>query len=91
MAESDKHWHLDKRVPLAIIFALLLQTIYFTVFITKLDSRVASLEEKNLDVHKTIKDMAEIRIHQEYIKKELEKIDDFLRNDVDWIKPNRGK
>lgn len=84
--ESDKHWHLDRRVPLAIIFALALQTIYFTVFITKLDSRVEVLEKGAIDVRKTIQDMAEIKIHQDYISRKVDRIDDFLRNDIEWLR-----
>lgn len=83
----DNHWHLDKRVPLAIVLALVLQTIYFTIFLTRLDSRVGSLEDNQVDVIETTKDMTEIKIHQNYIKEKLDKLDSFLRDDVEWIKP----
>ena len=86
-AELDNHWHLDKRVPLAIVVALILQTIYFTIFITKLDSRVSSLESDHIDTRKTVQDMAEIKIHQQYLKKDFEDLNRFLRDDVEWIKP----
>lgn len=87
---SKEQWHLSKSVPLSIIVVLLLQTIYFTVFITKLDSRVAVLEKDAIDTRKTIQDMAEIRIHQEYLTKKLDKLDDFLRQDVEWL-PTKSK
>lgn len=89
VADLDNHWHLDKRIPIAIVFAFILQTIYFTVFITKLDSRVAVLEDDKIEIRKTIQDMAEIRVHQEYILKDLEKLDKFLRDDVEWVKPKK--
>ena len=87
----DNHWHLDKRIPIAIVFAFILQTIYFTIFLTKLDSRVSTLEATSVDVRKTIQDMAEIRVHQQYIKDELKEISRFLRDDVDWIKPKNKR
>jgi len=80
----EDRWHLDKRVPIAIVAGLFLQTIYFTIFLTKLDDRVAVLEKDSLDLHKTIEDMAEIRIHQKYMAEKLDKIDNFLRDDVEW-------
>lgn len=87
----DNHWHLDKRVPLSIIVALILQTIYFTIFLTKLDSRVGVLEANSVEVRETIKDMVEIRIHQEYMADKMEKLDNFLRDDIEWVKPKRER
>ncbi|MCP4386532.1 MAG: hypothetical protein GY798_34835 [Hyphomicrobiales bacterium] len=37
-------WHLDKRVPLAMIFAIIVQTIGLVVFVARLETRVAHLE-----------------------------------------------
>lgn len=88
-SRNDNHWHLDKRVPLSIIVALVLQTIYFTVFITKLDSRVGVLETQSVDIRKTISDMAEIKVHQGYIRDDLKEIYNFLRDDIEWIKPKK--
>lgn len=33
-------WHLDKKVPISILVILIVQTISFVVFLTKMDSRV---------------------------------------------------
>ena len=88
--QVSTHWHLDKRVPLSIIIALVLQTIYFTIFITKLDSRVGVLEKDSVEIHRVIKDIAEIRIHQTYLSKDIKGISDFLKEDVDWVKPKKG-
>ena len=85
----DTHWHLDKRVPLAIVFAILLQTIYFTIFLTRLDDRVGYLEKDSVEVHMIIKNMAEIRIHQRYMSDDIKAINEFLRNDVEWVKPRK--
>lgn len=48
-AARREQWHLDKRVPIGIIFALVLQTISFFVIATSwkttVDSRLGRLEE----------------------------------------------
>lgn len=46
ITHKDKHWHLDKKVPLALIFAIGVQTIGIAWWGATLTSRVASLEEK---------------------------------------------
>lgn len=43
--EEKEHWTLDKRVPLALIIAISIQTAAGVWFLAKLDSRVGSLEE----------------------------------------------
>jgi hypothetical protein len=48
MPSQDKRWHLDKRVPLALIFALFMQTIAAAWWASNTDSRL-SVVEKRLD------------------------------------------
>lgn len=47
---DDKAWHLDKRVPIALIVTILLtfggQAVTFTIWLTRVDSRIVTLEEK---------------------------------------------
>ena len=89
--DDEARWHLDKRVPIAIIFAFVLQTIYFTIFLTRLDSRVGVLEDKIIDISGSYREVVEVRIHQEYIIKEIDNLNAFLRDDVEWIKPKDYK
>ena len=42
--DYETHWHLDRRVPVGIIAAVLIQTIGMIIWATKLDSRVGVLE-----------------------------------------------
>ncbi len=42
--ENDKAWHLDRRVPLALIFAILVQTAGAFWWASSISSRVANLE-----------------------------------------------
>lgn len=39
-AKSDEGWHLDKKVPITIIFVLFLQFIGGLWFVAKLDSKI---------------------------------------------------
>jgi Tfp pilus assembly protein PilO len=43
---SDNGWHLDKKVPISIIVAMLAQFAGGLWFISKLDSRVGALEDR---------------------------------------------
>ncbi len=42
---ADTGWHLDKKVPIALIIAIIVQTAVAVAFIARLDSRVSHLEE----------------------------------------------
>ena len=37
-------WHLDKKIPISIIIALIIQSISFVWFMSKQDSRIGYLE-----------------------------------------------
>ena len=41
---ADDSWHLDRKVPVAIILAVLTQTAMFGWYASKLDSRISALE-----------------------------------------------
>ncbi len=41
---EDGGWHLDKRVPITLILAIIAQTISFVWFFSKMDSRIQALE-----------------------------------------------
>jgi len=46
MPTQDKHWHLDKRVPLALILVIALQTFGVGWWASSTDSRVSVLEKR---------------------------------------------
>lgn len=52
--EEQNDWHLDKKVPLSLIFTILLQTIAVVWFGAKMDSRVETLERSDLRHEKDI-------------------------------------
>jgi hypothetical protein len=41
-------WHLDKKVPLALIFALVMQTAAFAMWVGSINSRVDALENRQV-------------------------------------------
>lgn len=43
-AQDEKYWHLDKKVPLAIIISIVIQTAGLVWFVAKLDSRITLVE-----------------------------------------------
>ena len=48
MDDDNTSWHLDRKVPIGLIIAVLLQTCALLIWGTKLDSRVGYLETQNL-------------------------------------------
>lgn len=42
--EATGKWHLDKRVPITLIVTIIIQTVSFVWFFSKMDSRIGSLE-----------------------------------------------
>ena len=44
--DRERNWHLDKRVPLALIFAIVCQTAAILIWGTRIDSRVEMLERQ---------------------------------------------
>ena len=41
---SDRGWHLDKKVPIGIILAIIIQTFSLGWFVARMDSRITHLE-----------------------------------------------
>lgn len=87
---ADNHWTLDKRVPLGIIFAMVMQASAFIWYAAKMDSRVASLEYNDKDQSSVISaivaaqnqtnvTLAEIKKDQNYAVDALREIKSTLK------------
>jgi hypothetical protein len=48
MAEKADHWTLDKRVPIALVGTILIQTFSIGYFVASLTSRVTALEASDV-------------------------------------------
>lgn len=75
----DKHWHLDKRVPIALIFALVFQTIGAVWWASKLDSRVGVLEGWVTNNNSVSGRLAVIEEGQRWIKLTLTEIKESVK------------
>ena len=76
-------WHLDKKVPLSIIIALLIQTAALVMWGAKLDMRVAAVEVKAADQQVVIEAM---RDSQTSLKVSLTRIEERQENSIDTLK-----
>lgn len=82
--ESMKEgWHLDKKVPLSIIIALLIQTASLVMWGSKLDMRVAAVENKTADQQVVIEAM---RDNQTSLKVSLTRIEERQENSIETLK-----
>ncbi|MEM7619756.1 MAG: hypothetical protein AAF228_04730 [Pseudomonadota bacterium] len=43
--EEDMHWHLDRKVPVALIATLIIQTLGFAFYMGNLSHRVQAIEK----------------------------------------------
>lgn len=79
---SDNQWHLDKRVPIALIVALIAQTGIVFSWKTTVDSRLEALEK--VDATRTSHESRIIVLEQgiAYIRADLAEIKALLKRDT---------
>jgi len=46
---SPSGWHLDKKVPIGMIFAIIIQCVAFTMYMGRQDTRLTVLEQSRVD------------------------------------------
>lgn len=78
--ENDAAWHLDKRVNVAIIFAISAQAAALVWWGASINARVNHLERIEQDQAQTIDRLARLEVRQEEIKETVSRIDERLRN-----------
>lgn len=73
---SDRQWHLDRKVPIAIIGALVMQSLALGWYASSLDSRVTHLETYVAETKQvgTSDRLVRLETHMENIFKELQGI-----------------
>ena len=72
-------WHLDKKVPIGIIFAMTLQFAGGLWFVAKLDARIYALEAAAVVQHERDQKQDDVtRITRMEIARQLERIDEKL-------------
>ncbi len=68
-------WHLDKRIPLALIGAILAQTAIAAAWVSSTNERITALEQWRTDNKEVAADIAVIKSQITDIKDTLERID----------------
>jgi len=81
---SEDHWHLDKRVPISIIVAILIQTFTIGWYMSDMSARIIQLEKDRDKAEIAINEMREMKIHLQYMNKSIEDLTKFLKEDVEW-------
>lgn len=76
---TDKAWHLDKKVPLALIFAIAMQTAGALIWASKVDTTVASVVEDVSENKQDIKTISTIEPRLVRVETDI----DYIRRSVD--------
>lgn len=82
MPNKEKHvryeqsWHLDKRVPIALILAIGMQTFMGVWFLSALDQRVLSLEQTRTSQNTLPDRVTKLEVLVELIPKALDRIEE---------------
>jgi len=84
---TTEHWHLDKRVPIAMIFAIIIQTGGAFWWAANISNRVEQLEDDREATKTAIKELTEVKVHLQYMQKSLESIERTLTQDIEWLPP----
>lgn len=78
MAE-DNAWHLDKKVPITLIFAILAQTVGFFIWAARTDEKVTVLKSRLDAIAPQADRLTRVEVNIEAIKDSLAEIKQVLR------------
>jgi hypothetical protein len=83
MSEDDKRWHLDRKVPIAIILTLIAQTGSFVWWAGRLDNRVEMLERGAVTTAPQGDRLTRLEAQYEAIRESLAEIKVLIRRGTD--------
>lgn len=78
MQDDDRKWHLDKRVPIALIFALAVQTFTFGWAAASLMGRVERLEEVTKTYGPQAERLTRVEVRLEHVQDGVKRIEQLL-------------
>lgn len=81
MNEYDQPWHFDKRIPLAMIGAIFIQTGAAFWWASSINERVSALEWWRQDTKNISEDIAVVKSQINDLRSILNRIDALLRSD----------
>lgn len=91
MPPSREEWHLDKKVPIGLIIALVLQTLFFTITGTAwkvdVDSRLSALERADSGQASHENRITILEQQFGYIRSDLAEIKTLLRRQIPTAPP----
>lgn len=76
---TSRQWHLDRRVPLALIIAIVLQTGSFIWWAARTDARVDALEISNNRSSPQIERIVRLETKMDGVVDSLKEIKDLMR------------
>lgn len=92
---STSEWHLDKRVPIALILTIILQTTIAGVWIGSIQSRITTLEKWQEKNDKVDARLASLEQGQKMIDQNIDsvsnKIDSIIDRMLDEQQPPGGR
>ena len=78
---DNKHWHLDKRVPLALIVTIVVQTAGLVWWASSLSERVNSLERTREATAPQADRLTRVEVKLEVMQQGIERIERLIRKD----------
>jgi hypothetical protein len=88
---TSTRWHLDRRVPIALIVTLLLQAAIGLVWASKLDARVASLESARAVAGDQPARIVRVETQMEGVRDTLKEMNDKLDRLLGYPAPSGGR
>ena len=79
--DYDRQWHLDKKVPLALIIAIVIQTGTFIWWASSLTERVGVLERTAVSTAPQSERLTRVEVKIENVQSGVERIERLIRRD----------
>ena len=85
MTEREE-WHLDKRVPVSLILALVFQTVTVTAFLTNMSDRIGVLESEQLTSNSVNATVIRMGTQLDYIEINVREMKETQRRNTDVVR-----
>ncbi len=80
--QPESYWHLDKRVPITLVVAIIVQTLSIVWFIAALNTRVDTIESWQRDKNTISERIVSAEVQLVNLKDTLSEIKDLLRDNL---------
>ncbi len=78
-SDPDRHWHLDRRVPVALIITIVMQTIGIVWWAANLSARVDALELRIREARDNQNRIIRLEANQAAVSRRLDRMLDAFR------------